>query len=452
MAGRIFINYRRDDSIGTAGRLRDRLVQEFGRKNLFMDVDDIPAGVDFVVHLNAQVGACDVFLAIIGPNWIDAKDDNGSRRLDHPEDHVSFEIAAALGRDIRIIPVLVDGARLPKADELPLALRPLVRRNAVELRNSHFSGDAEALARKVRESLTTNKAPHRSLWPLVTGIALLLLSGAGSVVFYDTLTVVPSLPGAPQPHATPTNLDDSGIILAPGSPVQQRDVMRGDDEKRRLLGLRSEQPSTDPRDHIEQFVNTYDGGDCFFVAPVTGVQGKATLDGFGDSIAPFEVFNYEFKLQNGFEASIGVHQVLPAQCPAVRFLSRARNRRGVAPRLDISTSKLCCGEALTGTVAEFGNRNVELLLVSADGFVHSLTKMLKPSDNDKTFTVGIQKNDPGPAQPQLLFAIVSSKPMEALKLPSDGQAAETVFANVGAEALQNGLMLNVSAKYFTLGR
>ena len=82
MAGKIFINYRRDDSISTAGRLHDRLAQAFGRKNLFMDVDHVPAGVDFVEYLNGQVAACDVFLAVIGPNWVDAKDESGRRRFE----------------------------------------------------------------------------------------------------------------------------------------------------------------------------------------------------------------------------------------------------------------------------------------------------------------------------------------------------------------------------------
>jgi len=150
MAGKIFINYRRDDSIGTAGRLNDRLAQTFGRNNLFMDVDNIPAGVDFVEYLQSQVAACDVFLAIIGPNWLDSKDDDGRRRFDNPDDYVAIEIAAALARKIRVIPVLVDGARTPKADKLPDSVRPLVRRNAVEIRNTQFGRDAEALATKAR--------------------------------------------------------------------------------------------------------------------------------------------------------------------------------------------------------------------------------------------------------------------------------------------------------------
>jgi hypothetical protein len=153
MADKIFINYRREDSIGTAGRLHDRLAQAFGQQNLFMDVDSIPAGVDFVADLNSQVAACRVFLAVIGPNWLDAKDESGARRLDNPDDFVTIEIAAALARDIRVIPVLVDDARMPKADKLPDTIKPLVRRNAVEVRNAQFGRDAETLVARMREAL-----------------------------------------------------------------------------------------------------------------------------------------------------------------------------------------------------------------------------------------------------------------------------------------------------------
>ena len=120
MAGKIFINYRRDDLIGMAGRLHDRLAQTFGHDNLFIDVDNIPVGADFVAHLNSQVAGCNVLLVVIGPNWLNAKDESGGRRIDDPDDFVAIEIAAALTRDIRVIPVLVDGARVPKASELPI--------------------------------------------------------------------------------------------------------------------------------------------------------------------------------------------------------------------------------------------------------------------------------------------------------------------------------------------
>jgi hypothetical protein len=102
VAGKIFINYRRDDSIGMAGRLHDRLAHTFGRAKLFMDVDHIPVGTDFVAHLNSQVAVCDVILVIIGPNWLGVKDESGGRRLDDPDDFVAIEIAAALARAERL--------------------------------------------------------------------------------------------------------------------------------------------------------------------------------------------------------------------------------------------------------------------------------------------------------------------------------------------------------------
>jgi len=178
MTGKIFINYRRDDSGGTAGRLHDRLARTFGLKNLFMDVDDIPPGVDFVNYLNSQVGACDIFLAIIGPHWLNAKDGHGHRRLDNPNDFVSVEITAALARNICVIPVLVDGAHMPKAENLPDSIKPLVRRNAVEVRNTNFGRDANALIRELREALEGPRSATRQRPFLASAAARLGRLGA----------------------------------------------------------------------------------------------------------------------------------------------------------------------------------------------------------------------------------------------------------------------------------
>src|SRR6187455_3304441 len=182
--GTIFINYRREDSISTAGRLYDRLSQTFGRKNIFMDVDHIPAGVDFVAHLNTQVAACNIILVVIGPHWLEAKDENGGRRLDNPDDFVVIEIATALARNIRVIPVLVDGARMPKAGELPGSLKALARRQAVEVRQLHFGRDAEALVERINEALGgefTWQRPWRlkAVVGAVAAVLLLLLGWFG---------------------------------------------------------------------------------------------------------------------------------------------------------------------------------------------------------------------------------------------------------------------------------
>ena len=180
MAGNIFINYRRDESGHVAGRLHESLAPKFGGDKLFMDVDNIPVGKDFENYLKSQVAACDAMLAIIGPNWLTAKDETGQRRLDNPEDFVVIEIAAALARDIAVVPVLVDGARMPKASELPDSLKPLARRQAIEVRHTNFKSDAETLIKRLREVL--GYSPGHRLWYVKAGIgvaalAVLLLIG-----------------------------------------------------------------------------------------------------------------------------------------------------------------------------------------------------------------------------------------------------------------------------------
>jgi hypothetical protein len=123
MAGKIFISYRRDDSAGYAGRVHDRLEREFGRDLLFMDIDSIPLGTNFANVIGKEVAKCDALLALIGPGWLDARDERGNRRLENPDDLVRIEIGAALKRGIPVIPILLEGTQFPKADHLPDDLR-----------------------------------------------------------------------------------------------------------------------------------------------------------------------------------------------------------------------------------------------------------------------------------------------------------------------------------------
>jgi TIR domain len=107
LSGKIFINYRRGDDPGYTGRLFDRLQEAFSPEQLFLDVDNIAPGLDFVRVLTERVAECDVMLTVIGKGWTDARDENGSRRLDDPNDFVRVEIVSALGKGKRVIPVLV---------------------------------------------------------------------------------------------------------------------------------------------------------------------------------------------------------------------------------------------------------------------------------------------------------------------------------------------------------
>ena len=118
--GRIFISYRRQETAWPARQLYDVLVGRFGTESVFKDVDDIEPGDDFVERITEAVASCDVLLALIGNQWLTMTDDKGNRRLDNPEDFVRLELTAALSRGVRVVPILVDGAAMPRP-ELPNA-------------------------------------------------------------------------------------------------------------------------------------------------------------------------------------------------------------------------------------------------------------------------------------------------------------------------------------------
>ena len=132
-AMRVFISYRRDDSADVAGRIDDRLAAHFGRENVFKDVDSIPPGVDFRKHLHAAVSGCDLALVVIGRDWLDARDEEGNRRLDDEADFVRIEIEAALGRGIPVVPALVregltwSDLRVQALSAAPVRLEPKPR-------------------------------------------------------------------------------------------------------------------------------------------------------------------------------------------------------------------------------------------------------------------------------------------------------------------------------------
>src|SRR4051794_16352480 len=153
----IFISYRREDTEGQAGRLFDDLVKLFGEESVFMDVAGIEPGRDFRKAIDEHVASCGVLLAVIGKNWIDARDEAGRRRLDDPLDFVRLETGAALKRDIPVVPVLVRGASMPRADQLPADLADLVFRNAIELTHARWNSDLTVLGKALRRHITPSQ-------------------------------------------------------------------------------------------------------------------------------------------------------------------------------------------------------------------------------------------------------------------------------------------------------
>jgi TIR domain len=236
---RIFISYRRADSGASAGRLHDRLREHFGRDNVFMDIDTIEPGLDFTEVIERTVASCDVLIALIGRQWLTSTDAAGQRRLDDPEDFVRREVATALRRHIRVIPVLIQGTPMPRAADLPDELQPLTRRNALDLSDTHFHRDVDELivvldrvlgvtpspAAPVETELPHVLSPVRSSylrsWKL-WGLACLLLAGIAFIVVFSVVPLervqTSSSPPSPATESPPQPSDQS-LTLQPPPPT-----------------------------------------------------------------------------------------------------------------------------------------------------------------------------------------------------------------------------------------
>ena len=177
MPPRIFISYRRDDAAGDAGRLADHLHRRFGSERVFVDVDAIAPGTDFVATLRKALEQTAVMLVVIGPRWLSLRAADGTRRLDDANDFVRLEIETALGRGIPTVPVLVQGATLPRAEEVPGSLAPLLTRQTVELDHAGFHDDAERLCDWLARTIADSDGARRSLlrrWPAAATAALIV--------------------------------------------------------------------------------------------------------------------------------------------------------------------------------------------------------------------------------------------------------------------------------------
>jgi hypothetical protein len=221
-SGGIFVSYRRDDTRQAAGRLADDLAAHFGSDKLFRDIETIEPGVDFADALNQALESCGVMLVLIGQRWLGITDAKGRRRLDDPRDWIRLEIATALKRGIRVVPVLIDGAEPLAEDQLPEDLRPLAGRQALELADGRWKGDlarlVEALGRLPGLKAATSPlpqapaapppapaAPRSSKKQLWVGIAIgiVALAGVSLMVAEDEPEPLPTPSPAFEPPPSP---------------------------------------------------------------------------------------------------------------------------------------------------------------------------------------------------------------------------------------------------------
>ena len=173
---RIFVSYRRRDVGGYAGRLRDALAQRLGEKNVFQDVEAIAPGQDFTEAIRRALDDCDAVLAVIGPGWIGAEQE-GTPRLAQAGDFVRLELATALTRDMPVVPVLLGGARMPEAADLPDDLETLSRRQAVVVRDESWRQDVDGLLQSLREEIRPPRARPRRGALVALAVVVVVLAG-----------------------------------------------------------------------------------------------------------------------------------------------------------------------------------------------------------------------------------------------------------------------------------
>ena len=232
---RVFISYRRDDCGGHAGRLYDKLCQHFGADRIFMDIDTIELGEDFKKAIEDAVGSCDVLLALIGKNWLSSTSDGTSRRLDKKDDFVRLEIATALKRGIRVIPILVQGAAMPSAEDLPNGLREMSSRNALSISDLHWKSETYHLIEVIEKNVSSNRSnqpstPQRR--PVINkriifvAVAVIVGLGLGAIWILSKVNIVDgpvsqirdnandSTTPTVMPSALPTATPASGVVSA----------------------------------------------------------------------------------------------------------------------------------------------------------------------------------------------------------------------------------------------
>jgi hypothetical protein len=149
----IFISYRREDAGPYARLLKDHLAERLKNHSVFIDLDEIEVGLDFAEVIKTALDSSAVMIALIGPKWLGISDEDGCRRLDDPDDYVRFEIRTGLQHCIRLIPVLVDGAKPLHQHDLPADIQKLARLNALKMSYDHFEYDENRLTTTIRKVL-----------------------------------------------------------------------------------------------------------------------------------------------------------------------------------------------------------------------------------------------------------------------------------------------------------
>jgi len=289
------------------------------------------------------------------------------------------------------------------------------------------------------EAFVTSRPKRRSLRWFLAAAILAALVGEGVYAFY---TLVWSVPG----NVRPPPLPEFG--RKPESALPDPTASSPLPELRPVAPTSPAGDAAARTGRVRRYVEQYDGGDCFFILPVAISSSAAVVEGFGASTVPFDAFDKAFKRDLGFEASVGARLITQAQCPAVKFLSQLGNNQARAPRINLDSVEVKNGETLSGTIENFANRVVELLLVSDSGEVKNLSYLLKPGTDSLSFSIGMQRSGGGEG-PQLVLAVTTPRVLNSLR-QTKPVAADTFFLQAVSEAQHNNIAMATAARYFRL--
>jgi hypothetical protein len=275
---KIVVSYRRSDSQAIAGRIVDRLIAEFGEQSVFMDVDNIPFGIDFRQHIQSVLAQAQVLIAVVGPDWLGTGADGGSR-IGEEDDPVRVEIETALRQEIVVIPVLVNGASMPKAAALPESLRNFAFLNAAPVDiGRDFRPHVDRLVQSIdevlaRKSGATTRAvpkstaghmaaparPHSRL--LLAGFAVVLLLAGGAAAWQLKLRDTPS-----------SILASAGTATQPADDVQWSQL-RDTKDIGLLRGFIAQNPDSKHRAEAEQRIGALTMQTALSAALTSGDKG-----------------------------------------------------------------------------------------------------------------------------------------------------------------------------------
>jgi Protein kinase domain len=344
------------------------------------------------------------------------------------------------GIDMRIRPLLEQMLQ-PDPANRPATMAEIANwRIASSFPSSQHPRDRVETAPVRMEYNVAPKPNRRALWFVLAATILAALVGEGVYAVYILVWPAPAIV---RPPPLPAFGQKSEAALPEPKASSPIPALRPADS------TPSAGDATVRTDRVRRFVEQYNGGNCFFIVPVAVSSNAAVIEGFAASTAPFDVLDKAFKRDLGFEASIGARLVTQPQCPAITFLGEHGSGPARTPRINLNAIEVKNGETLSGTIENFANRVVELLLVSDSGEVQNLSYLLKPGIDSLSFSIGMQRGGGGGDGPQLVMAVATPQVLDSLRQPKP-TPADTFFFQAVSEAQRNNIPIATAARYFRL--